>query len=255
VSAAIEDIPRAALVTGAARRVGRTLACRLAADGWAVAVHYNASRAQAEQTAADVEAAGGRAVTLQAELTDEGQAAALVDRAAGALGPLGLLVNNAAVFEYDSAADATRASWDRHMETNLRAPFVLAQAFRRQLPAGRAGQIVNLLDGYVLQPAAGFTSYHLSKVGLYSLTQSLALQFAPDVRVNAIGPGALLPDHYRDASAIAAAHAETPLKRGTDPEEIYRTLRFFLAARSVTGQMVALDGGRHLGPSRQGDEL
>jgi NAD(P)-dependent dehydrogenase (short-subunit alcohol dehydrogenase family) len=115
--------------------------------------------------------------------------------------------------------------------------------------------IVNLLDGYVLQPAAGFASYHLSKVGLYSLTQSLALQFAPDVRVNAVGPGALLPDHYRDEAAIEAAHRETPLKRGTDADEIYRTLRFFLDAPSVTGQMVALDGGRHLGPSRQGDEL
>jgi NAD(P)-dependent dehydrogenase (short-subunit alcohol dehydrogenase family) len=115
--------------------------------------------------------------------------------------------------------------------------------------------IVNMLDGYVLQPAAGFASYHLSKVGLYSLTQSLALQFAPTVRVNAIGPGALLPDHYRDEAAIQAAHTETPLKRGTDPQEIYRTLRYFLDAPSVTGQIVALDGGRHLGPSRQGDEL
>jgi NAD(P)-dependent dehydrogenase (short-subunit alcohol dehydrogenase family) len=250
-----EDIPRAALVTGAAKRVGRALALDLARDGWAVAIHYAASRAEAEQTAAEIEAMGGRTVTLQADLTEEGACAALVDRAASALGPVGLLVNNAAVFEYDTAESATRASWDRHMETNLRAPFVLAQGLRRQLPAGRHGMIVNLLDGYVLAPAAGFTSYHLSKVGLYSLTQSLALQFAPDVRVNAIGPGALLPDHYRDQAAIDAAHAETPLKRGTDPQEIYRTLRFFLDAPSVTGQMVALDGGRHLGPSRQGDEL
>ena len=250
-----EDIPRVALVTGAAKRVGRALALYLARDGWAVAVHYASSRAEAEQTAAEIEAAGGRAVTLQAELTDEGACAALVDHAASALGPVGLLVNNAAVFEYDTARDATRASWDRHMEINLRAPFVLAQGLKRQLPKGRQAMIVNLLDGYVLQPAAGFASYHLSKVGLYSLTQSLALQFAPDVRVNAVGPGALLPDHYRDEAAIEAAHRETPLKRGTDPAEIYRTLRFFLDAPSVTGQMVALDGGRHLGPSRQGDEL
>jgi len=250
-----EDIPRVALVTGAAKRVGRALALYLARDGWAVAVHYASSRVEAEQTAAEIEAAGGRAVTLQAELTDEGACAALVDQAASALGPVGLLVNNAAVFEYDTAQDATRASWDRHMEINLRAPFVLAQGLKRQLPEGRQAMIVNLLDGYVLRPAAGFASYHLSKVGLYSLTQSLALQFAPDVRVNAVGPGALLPDHYRDEAAIEAAHRETPLKRGTDPAEIYRTLRFFLDAPSVTGQMVALDGGRHLGPSRQGDEL
>ena len=250
-----EDIPRVALVTGAAKRVGRALALYLARDGWAVAVHYASSRVEAEQTAAEIEAAGGRAVTLQAELTDEGACAALVDQAASALGPVGLLVNNAAVFEYDTAEDATRASWDRHMEINLRAPFVLAQGLKRQLPEGRQAMIVNLLDGYVLRPAAGFASYHLSKVGLYSLTQSLALQFAPHVRVNAVGPGALLPDHYRDEAAIEAAHRETPLKRGTDPAEIYRTLRFFLDAPSVTGQMVALDGGRHLGPSRQGDEL
>ncbi len=250
-----ESIPGVALVTGAAKRVGRALALNLARDGWAVAVHYATSRAEAEQTAAEIEAAGGRAVTLAADLRDEAACQALLDRASGALGPVGLLVNNAAVFGYDTAETATRESWDQHLETNLRAPFVLAQGVKRQLPAGRQGMIVNLLDGYVLQPAAGFASYHLSKVGLYSLTQSLALQFAPDVRVNAIGPGALLPDHYRDAAAIEAAHRETPLRRGTDPDEIYRTLRFFLDASSVTGQMVALDGGRHLGPSRQGDEL
>jgi len=250
-----EDMPPVALVTGAAKRVGRALALNLAGDGWAVGVHYATSRAEAERTAAEVEAAGGRAATLQADLTDEGACQALVDRAGRALGPVGLLVNNAAVFEYDTAETATRDSWDRHLETNLRAPFVLAQGLVRQLPEGRRGMIVNLLDGYVLQPAAGFASYHLSKAGLYSLTQSLALQFAPDVRVNAIGPGALLPDHYRDQAAIQAAHRETPLKRGTDPDEIYRTLRFFLDAPSVTGQMVALDGGRHLGPSRQGDEV
>jgi NAD(P)-dependent dehydrogenase (short-subunit alcohol dehydrogenase family) len=250
-----ENIPRVALVTGAAKRVGRALALHLAQDGWDVAVHYATSRAQADQTVAEIEAAGGRALTLQADLRDEGACAALVDHAASALGAVGLLVNNAAVFEYDTAETATRTSWDRHLETNLRAPFVLAQGLKRQLPAGRQGMIANLLDGYVLQPAAGFASYHLSKVGLYSLTQSLALQFAPQVRVNAIGPGALLPDHYRDETAIAAAHRATPLQRGTDPDEIYRALRFFLDAPSVTGQMVALDGGRHLGPSRQGDEL
>ena len=142
-----EDIPRAALVTGAAKRVGRALALDLARDGWAVAIHYAASRAEAEQTAAEIEAEGGRAVTLQADLTEEGACAALVDRAASALGAVGLLVNNAAVFEYDTAETVTRASWDRHLETNLRAPFVLAQGLRRRLPQGRQGMIVNLLDG------------------------------------------------------------------------------------------------------------
>jgi NAD(P)-dependent dehydrogenase (short-subunit alcohol dehydrogenase family) len=218
-------------------------------------VHYGRSAAEAQAVVAEIERAGGRAGALDADLMDESATAGLVPRAVEALGPLGLLVNNAALFEWDDARSASQNSWDRHMATNLRAPFVLAQAFRRQVAEGRHGLIVNLLDGYVLQPAGGFTSYHLSKVGLYSLTQSLALQFAPQVRVNAIGPGALLPDHYRDAAAIRQANAATPLHRGTDPDEIYRTLRFFLAAPSVTGQMVALDGGRHLGPSRQGDEL
>lgn len=245
----------AALVTGAARRIGRALAADLAQAGWAVALHYNSSVAEADAAVQELRAAGGRAVALQADLRDEAALAELVGQAAKALGPLGLLINNAAVFEWDDAASATRASWDRHLETNLRAPFVLTQSFAGQLPAAARGHVINLLDGYVTQPARGFTSYHLSKTGLWSLTRSLALQLAPRVRVNAVGPGALLPDSYRDAAAIARENAATPLGCGTDPQEICRTVRFFLDAPSVTGQMIALDGGRHLGESRQGDEI
>lgn len=245
----------AALVTGAAKRVGRVVAADLAAAGWAVAVHYNASADAAETLVAEIERAGGRAAALAADLRDEAALTDLVERAGAALGPLGLLVNNAAVFQWDDAATATRESWEVHLQTNLRAPFVLTQAFAAQLPAGALGQVVNLLDGYVTAPARGFASYHLSKTGLWSLTQSLALQLAPRIRVNGIGPGALLPDHYRDQAEIDRVNAATPLRRGTDPQEICRTIRFLLDAPSVTGQMIALDGGRHLGDSRQGDEL
>jgi NAD(P)-dependent dehydrogenase (short-subunit alcohol dehydrogenase family) len=247
--------PRAALVTGAARRVGRALAEHLGRSGWTVAVHYNTSDAAAQDVVAAIEAAGGRAVAVQADLTDEAALGHLVSAAVQALGPLGLLVNNAAVFEWDDALTASRSSWDRHLETNLRAPFVLTQAFARQLPEGAHGHVVNLLDGYVTAPARGFTSYHLSKFGLYGLTRSLALELAPRIRVNGIGPGAVLPDHYRDQAEIDRVNAATPLGVGTDPAEICRTVDFLLAAGAITGQMIALDGGRHLGDSRQGDEL
>jgi NAD(P)-dependent dehydrogenase (short-subunit alcohol dehydrogenase family) len=255
VATPAEARPKAALVTGAARRVGRALAEHLGRSGWAVAVHYNSSADAAQEVVSAIESAGGCAVALQSDLTDEAALGDLVSSAVQALGPLGLLVNNAAVFEWDDALSANRASWDRHLETNLRAPFVLTQAFARQLPEGANGHVVNLLDGYVTAPARGFTSYHLSKFGLYGLTRSLALELAPRIRVNGIGPGAVLPDHYRDQAEIDRVNAATPLGVGTDPAEICRTVDFLLGARSVTGQMIALDGGRHLGDSRQGDEL
>ena len=245
----------AALVTGAARRVGREIARDLAEAGWAVAVHYRGSAEDAAEVVAEIQAVGGHAIALRADLRDEAALAPLVAHARRALGPLGLLVNNAAVFEWDDTTSATRETWDANIETNLRAPFVLTQAFARQLPEAASGHVVNLLDGYVTAPSRGFTSYHLSKVGLWSLTRSLALELAPRVRVNGIGPGAVLPDHYRDQAEIDRVNAATPLGRGTDPREICRAIRFLLDAPSVTGQMIALDGGRHLGDSRQGDEL
>ena len=242
-----DDYPRAALVTGAGRRIGRAIALDLARAGWAVAAHYNASAQAAEEVVAEIEAGGGRAVALQAELSDETRVEALVPDATAALGPLGCLINNAASFEDDSVETADRASWDRHMEPNLRAPFVLTQAFARALPEAMGGVVINLLDQRVWNPTPFFLSYTLSKAGLWSLTRTHAMALAPRVRVNGIGPGPALPSARQTPEQFARQCAMMPLGRGTSPEEICAAVRFILAAKAMTGQMIALDGGQHLG--------
>ena len=239
--------PRTALVTGAAQRIGRAIALGLGADGWSVAVHHRDSADDAEETVAMIEAAGGRAVALAAELSDEAEAAALTDRAVDALGPLGCLVNNASLFEYDNVESATAETWETHMAVNLRAPFVLSQAFAAALPAGANGAIVNILDQRVWNLTPHFVTYTLSKAGLWTLTQTLALALAPDIRVNAIGPGPVLPSARQSEAQFRAQCENTPLGHGAEPEEVAAALRFILAAPAMTGQMLALDGGQHLG--------
>ncbi len=240
------NLPRAALVTGAARRIGRAIALDLARAGFAVAVHYRTSRADAEALAAEILGAGGKAVVFAADLAREAESAALVPRASAALGPLGILVNNASLFERDEALTATRTSWDAHLETNLRAPFVLSQAFARQLPAGGEGLIVNIVDERVWNLTPHFTSYTLSKAGLWTLTQTLALALAPRIRVNAIGPGPVLPSPRQSEAQFARQVAAAPLGHGAGADEIAAAVRFLAAQRSITGQMIALDGGQHL---------
>jgi NAD(P)-dependent dehydrogenase (short-subunit alcohol dehydrogenase family) len=224
-----------------------------------VAVHYNASAEAAREVVTEIEAAGGRAVALQANLADEAQVAALVPDATAALGPLGCLINNASAFENDSIETADRASWDRHMEPNLRAPFVLTQAFARALPGAlpeaagvpasgaTGGVVINLLDQRVWNPTPYFLSYTLSKAGLWALTQTLAMALAPRIRVNGIGPGPALPNARQSPEQFARQCAAMPLGRGTTPEEICAAVQFILAAKAMTGQMIALDGGQHLG--------
>jgi NAD(P)-dependent dehydrogenase (short-subunit alcohol dehydrogenase family) len=246
-------MPGAALVTGAAKRIGRVIARDLAAAGWPVAVHYHRSREDADSLVAEIVAAGGRAVALAADLAREAEVEALVPRATAALGPLACLVNNASEFVMDKIDTVTRASWDVHIETNLRAPLVLSQAFARQLPAASAGNIINLLDQRVLSLTPYFLSYTVAKAGLWTLTQTLALGLAPRIRVNGIGPGPTLPSPRQSEAQFAAQCAAMPLGRGTTPEEIAAAVRFILAAPSMTGQIIALDGGQHLGwamPSR-----
>jgi NAD(P)-dependent dehydrogenase (short-subunit alcohol dehydrogenase family) len=248
-------VPRAALVTGAAQRIGRAIALALAADGWAVAVHHHSSRDEASALVAEIAAAGGKAAALAADLTREREVEGLVAAAAAALGPLGCLVNNASVFERDEALSATRASWDAHLETNLRAPFVLMQQFARALPPENAGAIVNILDERVWNLTPHFVSYTLSKAGLWSLTQVMALALAPRIRVNGIGPGPALPSPRQSESEFRRQWQAMPLQRGTTPEEIAAAVRFLLAAPAMTGQMLALDGGQHLGWAHAGAPL
>lgn len=237
----------AALVTGAARRIGRAIALDLARAGWDVAVHYHSSETEARQVVAEIGELGRRAVALHADLTDEAQVVRLLPAAAAALGPLALLVNNASAFEMDRIGDATRKSWDQHIETNLRAPLVLTQGFARQLPDGRHGNIVNLLDQRVWKPTPYFLSYTVAKMGLWTLTRTCALALAPSIRVNGIGPGPTLPSTRQTEEQFRRQCEALPLKRGTTPAEICDAMRYILAAPSMTGQMIALDGGEHLG--------
>ncbi len=247
-----EDYPRAALVTGAGRRIGRAIALDLARHGWAVALHYNRSERDADVLARDIEDADGRVVTLKADLAIERESAALVPRAAEALGPLGCLVNNASVFTHDDIETASRDSWDSHIEANLRAPLVLTQAFARALPGPRGGVVVNLLDQRVWNLTPHFLSYTVSKTALWTLTRTLALALAPRIRVNAIGPGPVLPSARQSQAQFDAQCASLPLGRGATPEEIADGVRFLVSARSMTGQMIALDGGQHLAWAQPG---
>ncbi|EFH10873.1 SDR family oxidoreductase [Teichococcus cervicalis] len=241
-----DTIPRTALVTGGAKRLGRASALALAGAGFDIALHYGRSREAAEATAAEIRALGRRVALLPAALEREAETARLLPDATAALGPVGVLVNNASTFERDEWHDATRASWDHHIEPNLRAPFVLAQAFALALPETAEGVVVNMLDQRVWSLTPHFVSYSVSKAGLWALTQSLALALAPRIRVNGIGPGPAIPSPRQSPEQFAAQCASTPLGRGTGPEEVGRALLAILSLPAMTGQMIALDGGQHL---------
>ena len=245
-----------ALVTGAGRRLGRAMALYLAGRGYDVAVHYAGSRDEAEGVAAEIRAMGRGAVTVAADVLVEAQVQGLVAQAAEALGGrLSLLVNNASIFERDSFADATRESWDRHLESNLRAPFVLTQHFAAQVAEPVAddggepvaqGLIVNMVDQRVWKLTPDFASYTIAKAGLWALTQTAAQGLAPRVRVNAIGPGPTLQGARQGAEDFARQRAATVLRRGANPQDICAALGFFIDSPAVTGQMIAVDGGQHL---------
>ncbi|MSO54798.1 MAG: SDR family oxidoreductase [Rhodospirillales bacterium] len=244
--------PKAALVTGAARRIGRAIALDLAEQGFAVGLHHHESAQAARALQREIEARGGRAALVKADLGREADVKGLVRRTERLIGPLTVLVNNAAVFDNDTVASATRRSWDRHMEINLRAPFVLTQEFAQRLPARTKGNVINLIDQRVFNLTPFFTSYTVSKVGLWALTQTLALALAPRIRVNAIGPGPTLPSVRQTARQFAEQWRAFPLQRPVELREVTAAIRFLLNAPSVTGQMIAIDSGQHLGWSHGG---
>lgn len=236
----------AALVTGGARRIGRALVAAAAEAGFDVAIHVRAVDDDAEAAAAEVRARGRKAQIFACDLRKEATTVALVGEAEAELGPVTLLVNCASVFERDAFSDMNRASWDAHLETNLRAPLVLAQAFARRLPAEREGLIVNLLDQRVLKPTPEFFSYSLSKAALWDATKMLAQALAPRIRVNGIGPGPTLPSIHQDQAEFDAEAAATLLRRPVDPGQIAGALKYLIEAVGVTGQMIAVDSGQHL---------
>jgi NAD(P)-dependent dehydrogenase (short-subunit alcohol dehydrogenase family) len=236
----------AALVTGAGRRIGRALALESARCGHDVAVHFRHSRAEAEEVAAEIRSLGRKAEVVQADLLDEAQVRALAGEAASAVGPLTLLVNNASIFEDDRAGSLHRDGWALHMEVNLRAPIVLAEAFAKALPDSAQGLVVNILVQRVWKPNPQFFSYSLSKHALWDATRMLAQAFAPRIRVNGIGPGPTLPSIHQTPEEFAAEAGKVLLERRATPEAIARALRYLIEAELVTGQMIAVDGGQHL---------
>ncbi len=246
-----------ALVTGAGARLGRAMAMELARQGYDVAVHYARSADGAEETATMIRDLGRNAVTLQADLLDMPMAEALVPRAAEALGgPLSVLVNNASVFEYDTIHSATQESWDRHINSNLRAPFFMIQAFANQAPKALPDEngeprarafVLNMIDQRVKKLTPEFMTYTLAKAGLWTLTQTAAQGLAPHVRVNAIAPGPTLIGHRQSEAHFAAQRAGTILGRGAGTADIVAAFSYLLNAPAITGQIIAVDGGQHLG--------
>ncbi len=246
-----------ALVTGAGRRLGRAMALYLADRGYDLAVHYAASGDAAGEVADLIRAKGRRVVTLQADLLDEAATHGLIPAAMEALGgPVTCLVNNASIFEYDSLESANRTSWDRHFDSNLRAPFILTQIMASNIAdaardaAGEPvaqGLVVNMIDQRVRKLTPEFMTYTLAKMGLWALTQTAAQALAPRIRVNAIGPGPTLQGARQSAQHFADQRASTVLGRGANPDDITAALGYFLDAPAVTGQLLCVDGGQHLG--------
>jgi NAD(P)-dependent dehydrogenase (short-subunit alcohol dehydrogenase family) len=245
-----------ALVTGAGRRLGREMALCLAEQGFDVAVHFATSKEDAESAVEKIKALGRNAVALKADLLQEEETVQLVARAQDALGgPLTVLINNASVFEYDNLEDATRESWDRHIGSNLRAPFVLTQEFARAVPDIRTDNngepvaqalVVNMVDQRVQKLTPEFMTYTIAKMGLWAFTQTAAQALAPNIRVNAIAPGSTMIGIRQSESHFMTQRANTILQRGANPADITAALRYLLDAPAVTGQLLCVDGGQHL---------
>ncbi|WBU63331.1 SDR family oxidoreductase [Paracoccus aerodenitrificans] len=243
-----------ALVTGGAKRLGREMVLTLARAGYDVAVHYHGSHEEASQTADEARAIGVAAGTFETDLLDPDAVEKLLPDVTAQMGQVSVLINNASVFERDDIHSATQDSWQRHIGSNLRAPFFLTQAFARQAPkADRSGEepvatslVVNMVDQRVLKPTPEFITYSIAKAALWEMTRMLAQALAPDIRVNAIGPGPTLQGARQSADEFAAQRASTILNRGADPDDIARTLLYLLSAKSVTGQLFCVDGGQHL---------
>lgn len=237
---------RKVLVTGGAKRIGKAIVERLAADGWDVAIHYNGSGNAAEALATEIRRQGRTALALGADLTDEDAVRRLAGHAADGLGGLSAVINNASVFRRDGLDTEGREIWDLHMAIHVRAPYLLAEGLMRRLAEDATGTVVNLVDQRVLNPSRHFLSYTLSKMALWDQTQVLARAMAPRVRVNAIGPGPVLPSTRQSDADFERQAQQTPLAHAVEPAEIAAAAAFLLDAPSVTGQMIAVDAGQHM---------
>ena len=237
---------RVALVTGAANRLGAAMARALAADGWTVVIHHRGGHDDALALVADIAASGGHAALVKADLAARRQRSALVAKAAAHFGPLTLLVNNASSFEPDAVTDLDEELWDRHLAIHLEAPAFLARDFAAQLPTDIQGNIVNIIDERVLHLTPNYFSYTLSKAALWTMTQTMAQSLAPRIRVNAIGPGPTLKEKGQSQAAFDKSQANAPLGYAANAGDVCDALLYLLRARSVTGVMIPVDGGKHI---------
>ena len=235
-----------ALVTGAAQRLGREIALHLARRDWAIGVHYKSSQAAADDLVVEIEGLGGQAVALQADLAKMEDVERLVPECVSRLGPPTCLVNNASIYEWDSLATLAPDAWEAHLNVNLRAPIFLTQAFAKALPAEALGNVINILDQKVLRPDPDYFSYTASKSALWNATQAMAQALAPQIRVNAVGPGPVFRSARQDETAFEREWRTTPLGQRVTPEEICAAIQLILTAPSMTGQLIALDSGQHL---------
>lgn len=237
---------RKVLITGGAKRIGQAIAKHLASDGWDIAIHYSTSDAEADATVQELRKAGAKAVALKADLCDEGALQTLVPQAAEALGDLSAVINNASIFQQDDLKGDDLSVWNQHMAIHVRAPFVLTKALYNLVPDGDVGAVVNVVDQRVLNPTRHFPSYSISKMALWDQTQVLARAMAPKIRVNAIGPGPVLPSTRQSEEDFSRQASQTPLGKAVDPDEIAAAAAFLLDASSVSGQIIAVDAGQHL---------
>ena len=239
-------LQRTALVTGAAKRIGRAIAIALANAGYDIGVHYGQSRDDALTLVRELETLGAKAYAIQGDLSDVANVAGLITRARESLGPINVLVNNASVFADDRVRNLTLDSWQMHMDTNLLAPVLLSQAFAAQSDIRPGASIINMIDQRVLKPSPPFFSYSMSKAGLWHATRTLAQALAPHIRVNAVGPGPTLKSIHQSEADFAREARSTLLQKPTSPEEVAAAVIYLLNAPSVTGQMICVDSGQHL---------
>lgn len=239
---------RVAVVTGGAVRLGKALALALADQGVRIAIHYGTSVNQAQETVEQIRATGSDGIAIQADLREAALAPAVIERAVAHFGQVDILINSAAVFEPGALADTTEANWDKHFAVNLKAPFFLSQAFAAHIGQERRGHIVNIADWRATRPSVDHLAYTLTKSALITLTHGLALALAPDIQVNAIAPGAILPPPGQDQAYLDRLAQTIPLRRAGSPDEVARAMLFLLNSDFITGEVILVTGGQHLPP-------
>jgi len=242
----MEPKGKVALVTGGARRLGRELALALARAGADVVVNYSRSAAEAQEVVREIEALGRRGIPVQGDVSSGADVQRMLEVVTEVFGKLDIVVNNASTFENVPLLELTEAQWDRVMAVNLKGPFLVAQAFEPLLRAHRRGLIVNLADLAGLQTWPAYGHHGVSKAGVVHLTRVLARAFAPEVRVNAIAPGTVLPPADYTPAQVESLRGRTPLQRIGAPADVVKALLYLIEADYVTGEVLVVDGGRLL---------